>query len=195
MSLPRPRRADAQRNRDRIVAATQELLAARLNPTMQDVADAAGVGIATVYRSFPRRETLLGEAHARDMCDRIAPYVDRLMDSGDTIEALMSLSSAIVTVAVEQSDDLAAHAGATALFIDMYAERFGPAIREVMLRAQRDGLLRPDLDEADILGVTRFFIGGLAQPGQSATTAKRYISLWFDAVTPGPPRPLPPVAR
>lgn len=55
-------RADARRNRERIVAASRELFA-RLGPGVQmdEVAAHAGVGIGTVYRHFPTKEALLTE--------------------------------------------------------------------------------------------------------------------------------------
>jgi len=59
---PRPLRADARRNRERIVAAARDLFAA-CGPTTQidDVARAAGVGVGTVYRHFPTKDALVGE--------------------------------------------------------------------------------------------------------------------------------------
>ena len=55
-----PLRVDAARNVERIVDAAYAVFAdARQPPSMEDVASAAGVGVATVYRRFPTREDLL----------------------------------------------------------------------------------------------------------------------------------------
>src|SRR5215212_9642576 len=62
---PRPQRADARRNRERIVDAARELFAEQgHNAQMDDVARRAGVGVGTVYRHFPTKSDLLGELMA-----------------------------------------------------------------------------------------------------------------------------------
>ena len=58
----RPRRADAARNRERILAAASELFAERgLDASMPELAERAGVGVGTVYRAFPDKEHVLSE--------------------------------------------------------------------------------------------------------------------------------------
>lgn len=67
-------RADAQENRDRILAAAAELFAERgLQVGMREVARRAGVGPATLYRRFPTRQALVDEAFSAevDACRRI----------------------------------------------------------------------------------------------------------------------------
>jgi AcrR family transcriptional regulator len=59
---PKPLRADARRNRERIVAAAAALFAEGGQTTqMDDVARRAGVGVGTVYRHFPTKDALAGE--------------------------------------------------------------------------------------------------------------------------------------
>jgi AcrR family transcriptional regulator len=58
----RPLRADARRNREKIVQAARELVAERGSAAqIDDVAYQAGVGVGTVYRHFPNKEALMGE--------------------------------------------------------------------------------------------------------------------------------------
>ena len=58
----RPLRADARRNRERIIHAARELFAGEQpNVQMDEVAHRAGVGVGTVYRHFPDKEALMGE--------------------------------------------------------------------------------------------------------------------------------------
>jgi AcrR family transcriptional regulator len=59
---PRPQRADARRNRERIVEAAREQFAELgMAAQMDDIARAARVGVGTVYRHFPTKDVLLGE--------------------------------------------------------------------------------------------------------------------------------------
>jgi AcrR family transcriptional regulator len=61
----RPRRADAERNRSRILAAASELFAQRgLDASMPELAERAGVGVGTLYRAFPDKDHLLGAVMA-----------------------------------------------------------------------------------------------------------------------------------
>jgi AcrR family transcriptional regulator len=58
----RPLRADARRNREKIVQAARDLVAERGSAAqIDDVAHQAGVGVGTVYRHFPNKEALMGE--------------------------------------------------------------------------------------------------------------------------------------
>ena len=60
MSAARPLRADAERNRQRIVDAARSLFAERgVEVSVEDIAATAGVGIGTFYRRFPDRESLV----------------------------------------------------------------------------------------------------------------------------------------
>src|SRR5829696_8551949 len=60
MSTTRPLRADAERNRARILAAATEVFAERgLDVTLDDIAAHAGLGVGTVYRRFADREALV----------------------------------------------------------------------------------------------------------------------------------------
>ncbi len=62
----RPLRADARRNRERILAAAKTAFAeAGVHAQMEDVARRAGVGVGTVYRHFPTKEALIGELLAQ----------------------------------------------------------------------------------------------------------------------------------
>src|SRR5580692_11850773 len=58
-SQPRPRRADAERNRERVLASAEAVLASDgLSASMRAIAARAGVGLATIYRNFPTQEAL-----------------------------------------------------------------------------------------------------------------------------------------
>ena len=63
-----PLRADAERNRERIIGAARALFAERgIEVTMEEVARRAGVGVATLYRRFPTRADLVAGAFEEKM--------------------------------------------------------------------------------------------------------------------------------
>src|SRR3954453_1663695 len=74
-------RVDAQHNRTRIVEAARELFAeAGLDVTMTDIARRSGVGVATLYRRFPTKESLVAEAFAEQIEECASVVDDGLAD-------------------------------------------------------------------------------------------------------------------
>jgi AcrR family transcriptional regulator len=72
-------RADATRNRDQLIAvATRVLMSADAEPSMRAIAREAGVGIATLYRHFPTRESLV-DAVYRDQVSRLTAGARELL--------------------------------------------------------------------------------------------------------------------
>ena len=150
MPLPRPteppapgaRRRDALRNEAQIVAAAMRLLADDPEATMQDVAAAAGVGRATVYRHFPTREALT-EAIGLSAIDELgAALAAGRLEDGDPIAALARGLEAIFTVGERYRVVMQAGGAAPRKGPRMEAA-FRP-MREVIERAQREGALIAD---------------------------------------------------
>src|SRR5882672_1119325 len=88
----RPLRADARRNRERIMAAAGELFARRgREAQMEDIAAHAGLGMGTLYRHFPSKQALLtamvGERF-HGMAD-LARAAERITDPGEAVEAVL----------------------------------------------------------------------------------------------------------
>src|SRR5262245_45914822 len=82
------RRADAERNRRRLLeAARQTFAAAGANASLEDIARRAGVGIGTLYRHFPTRDALLADVY-RLVLTQLADAAPRLLETQPPIEAL-----------------------------------------------------------------------------------------------------------
>lgn len=88
----RPLRADAQRNLERIIASARALFAERgTQAQMEDIAAHAGVGIGTLYRRFPTKESLM-TALVRERFQEfavIADEVEKTVDPADALETVM----------------------------------------------------------------------------------------------------------
>jgi AcrR family transcriptional regulator len=148
----RPLRADARRNRDRIVVAAAEAFAAQGADTqMDDVARAAGVGVGTVYRHFPTKEALMG-ALVRRKIEALQDAAEAALEVADPWEAfagalrrgaeVMGRDAALrdalnrVPQAWEQAADERA--------------RLNLVMARVVRRAQEAGVLREDFSVDDI---------------------------------------------
>src|SRR4051812_39699830 len=102
MTAARPLRADAERNRQRIVEAAKTLFAARgVDVAVEDIAAAAGVGIGTFYRRFPDRESLV-EAVFETKLERMVQAARDAHEIEDPWEAFKSF---VVTVARMHATD------------------------------------------------------------------------------------------
>src|SRR3954470_13425971 len=88
----RPLRADARRNRERIIQAARELFA-EIGPDaqMDDLAARAGVGVGTVYRHFPTKEAVMGELLRQKLALFAAHAREALDDGGEPFEVFADL--------------------------------------------------------------------------------------------------------
>lgn len=91
-------RSDARRNRRTVLDAAVTLLAQRPNATMQEVADASGLGRTTVYRHFPRRQDLI-DALFEEVLREAAETVDEALASASSArELLCDLGSRVIAI-------------------------------------------------------------------------------------------------
>lgn len=89
MATTRPLRKDAERNRQRILAAAGEVFAERgLGVTLDDIARAAGVGVGTVYRRFPDKGALIDALFAQRI-EALCDIAEEALDIPDAWEALV----------------------------------------------------------------------------------------------------------
>ncbi|MET8943184.1 helix-turn-helix domain-containing protein [Streptomyces sp. NPDC004542] len=148
---PRPR-ADALRNRERIVAAAREMFVEHgPDVPLDDIARRAGVGNATVYRNFPDRDALVREVVCSVM-DRLARAGEEaLTETGDAFEALERF---VHTSADERISALCPMVSST--FdqnhpdLEAARERLVQIAGELMDRAKTAGRLRPDVGVGDL---------------------------------------------
>jgi len=148
----RPLRADAVRNRERILEAATTVFAERgLEATLDDVAHCAGVGVGTVYRRFPGKEALVEALFEKavDGMVELAVQAGSITDSWDGLVWFMEKASQ------RQAEDLGLR---DVIMHGMYGreritrarERIVPAVDRLVERAQRDRHLRADIVAADI---------------------------------------------
>ncbi len=148
----RPRRADATRNRERIVEAASELFALHgLSVQLDEVAGAAGVGVATVCRHFGTKEGLVDEVLNRARLVLIE-QAEQCLGADDAgvgfrrfVGALVAFQSRYRALAEEMARRPDASVAA-----DSPRHRAFAMITALVLRAQAAGELRDDLGAGDI---------------------------------------------
>jgi len=149
----RPRRADAQRNYDALIAAARDAFTQKdTDASLEEIARRAGVGIGTLYRHFPTRQNLLE-----------AVYVDEVQAMCRSAEGLSELPpwealrdwlrGFVGYVATKQAlaEELFAYAGPDADVFASCRTSLYDAGRPLLARAQEAGLVRTDVDISDVL--------------------------------------------
>ena len=196
IAAARARRADAQRNVERLIAAAREAFAAHgPNAPLDDIARAAGVGAGTLYRHFPTRLALL-EAVYRDSVERLCAEGRRLSESEPPTDALIDWLRGFVAV-VSQKRGLAAaltdEGRASELFAECHAmiNMTGAALLE---RAKEAGAVRSDVALGDVLKMAKAFANAAETSPEGPALAERLLVLAMDGLRPrvdraGAPRP------
>jgi AcrR family transcriptional regulator len=176
-------RADAARNVARIVDAAQVVFSTSGRAaSMDDVAAAAGVGIATVYRRFPTKQDLLRTVLERRWDDVIDPALQRAEQEAEPREALqLALEGAVLFMT---SDHVMVSAAADLGLMTMdLARRFCEPVAEILRRGQRDGTFRTDLVQDDIPRLVLMLFGTLPSFAPGSDGWRRYLGLMLDSLT------------
>ena len=147
-------RADAQRNRERILeVAKEEFTHAGANASLEEIAKKAAVGPGTLYRHFPTREELLVAVYRSEM-EKLAAAERTFADSMFSVEALRAWLLLFVD-AVETKQIIAPVLNTLVgdpkkVFEASYAQ-IHEALRALVKRAIKSGDIRKDLDPIDLL--------------------------------------------
>lgn len=156
-------RADARRNRARILAATATAIRKNPDASVGDIAAEAGMGRVTVYGHFPTRAELI-EAALVDSLERGEDVLSGVPLDGDPGEAFRRLVASS-WVLVDQSRALLAAAlkELPAARIRELHEKAEGRMRALLLRGQREGVFRVDLPVFWLLTTTHVVMNGAAE--------------------------------
>jgi AcrR family transcriptional regulator len=180
----RPLRADAARNRAKVLEVAYETFAAEgLDVPIDEIARRAGVGAGTVYRHFPTKEALF-EAIAADRFGRIIASARALLAGADRGHALHAFLAMLIDEAA--TDQVLAdafvrvEAGATAAEAE---KEFLGVLGDLLLAAQEAGTVRGDLDVMDL---KLLLVGGQAMQryGRDPAATTRALRVMLDGLAP-----------
>jgi AcrR family transcriptional regulator len=148
-AAPRPMRADARRNYERILVVAQEaFLEHGASASLDDIARQAGVGPGTLYRHFPNRSALL-DAVYREHVGVICAKAYELAKSEPPFEALaVWLRDMAVNMSAHQG--LKAAIAEEGLDLSACREMYYAAGDTLLDRAREIGAIRPGVDVADV---------------------------------------------
>lgn len=194
---PRPLRADAAGNRERILDAARCVFARDgVSAPLTAVATEAGVGIATLYRRFPDRGELIAEAFA-DALAQFEASTGHALAADDPWDGFADLVTAVGEIEARNrgfTHLIQSEARPLRGLGDRAAGQH--AIAEVIRRAQDAGVLRPDLTPEDI-PVISFAIAGILETTRDDVPDawRRHVALLLDGCrADGRRAPLPPAA-
>jgi AcrR family transcriptional regulator len=145
----KPQRADARRNRERILKAARAVFGSEgIDAQIDDVAKRAKVGVGTVYRHFPTKEALL-DALVRERFSEIAQFAKEALRHEDAWEGFCEL----IWRGAERNAEDRAFCDAVA-FTDcseiVAASGLGHMTQDLMRRAQGQGRMRLDATDEDV---------------------------------------------
>ncbi|MEU8734531.1 TetR/AcrR family transcriptional regulator [Streptomyces sp. PB17] len=186
----RPLRADARRNREKILTAAVRVFTTEgLDAHMDRVAKEAGVGSATLYRNFPTREALV-EAVYRNEVAQLCDAVPTLLAAEPPLEALRAWTRLFldyVTAKYGMIDALRAIAATGSNPYGHSREMIQAAIASLMDACTAAGAIRTDIRPADVSAA----LEGIALTSAGAEhrpQAERLLDLTLDGLTVGPRR-------
>jgi AcrR family transcriptional regulator len=176
----RPLRADARRNRERILRAARAVFADQgTDAQIDDVARRAKVGVGTVYRHYPTKDALL-DALVRERFDEIAALAEAALQEDDAWEAFRDLvwRSAELNALDRGFCDAIAHHDQSAI---VAACGLMPRLEVLMRRAQAQGAMRADASTEDIT-VMMVGLGSVVRTLPATDLWRRYVTLMLDGL-------------
>jgi AcrR family transcriptional regulator len=176
-----PKRADARRNYEKLVAAAREAFTERdRSASLEDIARRAGVGIGTLYRHFPTRTDLIEAVYVEEV-EALCRSADDLRD-GPPWDALVGwLHRFIGYVATKHAlaEELFAVADRDSEIFKTCRVAFYGAGEPLLRRAQEAGDVRPDVSIDDVVKM----VGGIAKiQGADPATVERILSVALDGL-------------
>ncbi len=178
-------RADAERNRQKVLAAAAEVFAERgLDASLDDVAAAAGVGVGTVYRRFPNKEALVG-ALFEDKIENIVVLAHAASTFDDPWEGFVHFVEQALEWQVGNRGlrDVLLHSEFASADTSRLRDIVTPLLTAIVERAQAAGTLRPDVVVNDVpmlvtmLGAVADYVGV-----NDPDLWKRYMTLILDGL-------------
>ncbi|MFI6846296.1 TetR/AcrR family transcriptional regulator [Kitasatospora sp. NBC_00085] len=183
----RPLRADAARNRARLLDAATEIFTTRgVGVPTEEVARAAGVGVGTLFRHFPTKEALLEAVMVRRL-EELAALTARLAAEADPAEAFFGCFRLVIEQSAGKNEFTQALAAAG---VDVHASlresttQIQARLAELLSGAQRAGVVRAQLGLPELMALLVGTGASMEQLGADAAARERIFEVVFDGLRP-----------
>lgn len=179
----RPLRADAARNRDKLLVAAAEVLGERgLDAPLEEVARRAGVSIGTLYNHFPHRDDLIGAIYPALLAELDA-VADTAMADPDPWHGFVTYMEGLFAMQAKDrglNEAVARNAPGTVDPAIECSRGFGQ-IGAILERAKAAGALRADFQEADLVAL----VWAMSRVIEQAPEAwQRCLGFFLDGLRP-----------
>ncbi|MEW2359114.1 helix-turn-helix domain-containing protein [Spirillospora sp. NPDC029432] len=178
-------RADARRNRVRILEAAEAVFAEQgASASTGAVAERAGVAIGTVFRHFPTKPELL-QAVVMNLLDRLISEVDALVDDPEAGTALFDLCARVMAISTRNRAlfERLAETG-TRVHVGDALARLRPAVDLLLERARRAGAVRDDLRPDELVALLSAICQEAMTDEWSEHFRHRALTILFDGMRP-----------
>lgn len=194
MTLERPLRQDAARNRERLVAAARDVFRRKgLDAPLDEIAREAGVAIGTLYNRFPTRGELV-DAALGPLAQRAVELAERAAladDPWDGFTSFMEGTSRLLADDRGYADVYRSHIADTPVIVAAQ-ERLAALKATIMTRAKGAGMLRADVETSDIVLITWGIAATADATRDCAPDAwRRHLALLLDGLRPQAAHALP----
>jgi AcrR family transcriptional regulator len=181
----RPLRADARRNRERVLAAAREVFAEQgREAQIDDVARRAEVGVGTVYRHFPTKEALI-DAIAGEAFERLVvvaeDQLEHNLDPWDSLEKTLWAGAGLLAGDRAVSELMAETTGPVNVDFEVQ-KRMNSAMRALLERAQAAGALRPDIVLDDVAMLMCGVGSATVKPHVMPDSWRRHLTVVIDGL-------------
>ena len=181
-----PMRKNARANRERILAAAEAVFGAsgELGST-EDVADRAGVGIATVFRHFPTKDALIEATLVRQF-DRLNEQASRLAGGPDPGRAVRELIVTLIETSATKLTliSLVGESGQLPLAVQEATSQVQATISGILARAKNEGAVAEDVTVDEFFVLVRGLAQATATMPAAPVTLDRAIEIVYRGLAP-----------
>jgi AcrR family transcriptional regulator len=181
-TAPRPQRADARRNRERVLLAARETFAADgLDAQVDDIAGRAQVGVGTVYRHFPTKESLV-EAVALDGYEETCAIARESLELEDPWQAFSDFMWRGARLRRNDRAQCEIHSTRPDVMRRVAGDKreLLGLVGQLIERGQRAGVIRADLSASDM--PLLWCSLGAAQQHSADESWERYLAVVLDGL-------------
>jgi AcrR family transcriptional regulator len=182
---PKRLRADARRNRARILAAAEAVFAEKgSSASTEQVAERAGVAIGTIFRHFPTKQDLL-QAIMKDLMSRLTQEATALAADDDPADALFTFFTHMVEEAAHKKTvvDLLAETGIDLQVTDSL-QLLRQKIADLLNQSQQAGAIRHDVRLDEVIALLAGTSQGALHGSWDHDLQQRTLAIIFDGLRP-----------